>query len=1158
MSKLVQAHVDCASASISAGKRAPEIAMLFVMMAALFLQGLDAKPTTKTITITEHLNQTYGRELMSFPFTAKKSSCVPDSVQLSGPDGPVPVQLTEVEFWSDKKKDVKSAALVFSVEGLKPLTSSNYTLSYDKTGVAPLAGDLKISSSKGSVELSTSRAGVRLLQGEEKFDEPKAAAEAPAPLLGIRFGNGAWHGGSSLSGEKKVSGWHAELIESGPVLARVRVRYDFDDGNVVTLTATLIAGDNTIRWELHSKNDQPDAGIELRLPPVPGVNQALLPHGYGQWARADRKLELKPGPDHFALLAPDSSIVAAFPDSPPNIVLKSADGGSELHLYSRDPGSWVDSVKPLTYGGYEKWHLDMIPKMWEGWKRKRVPVFYSNDGTVTLKPSLARGTRKWWTCGGSSFVGERLSQVKDMVLDWKEDTKRPSPRLFVDTQGIDAARKRAEQDAAFNKVLVSGHSGAAQAMRLLMKPGEQRTDKEVDAVVDILRTSLGLLGNYDVMRGAIGAVTLYDIVINTDLVTPADRKVFRAQMAYLGYLIDDPRCWSMKHGYVSGNPNMSCSYTLSLGVIGCALLDHPMAKVWTDHATHWMEKWLTDEVGPNGEWLPEGSHYGYVSLEPMITYAIATQRADIHDFSKDSRFKKVLLYFARYNTPRDPQRQNQRGIGAYGRGHSGDRLPVFGIAAPLFKDSDPALSRMLQWMWSENGYPYYMSDGRLGGCEPYYADSRLPMEAPRWSSEFFPNLGVLLRSGFNTPHESYINCLASTDSLRNLDIWTPGIGGITQWFARGKPLNTCFTYQIGYHERHELLKDGVRLARNWGQPADSKSPFGHYTETSFKTFAALPQVDYARATYTNIRVDDRDWFPAAMPAYPQVNPASGNGLEWTRQLMFLKDTNPEGPAYIVLRDTTSGGHPTAWQFWTLSEMLGSTEQAANPEFLKDKPGEKILPARELPLTDRYTARGSFGLDIEYFVASPAGSPRHTLRYGGTWAGNRVPEYQDMLHLQLPGDGVYHVVIYPRLNGEKPPTFSKLADGRIVKVSGTFGTDYVFLETEETKASEEGVTFEGTSGAVQLRGEQSRLSLSAAGRVDFKEFALRGASAASLNCSANELTLELPNSEGGEFTVTATGNWREKGKQKGVKIEQQKDSVRVTVPRDVTTVTLNQL
>ena len=45
-------------------------------------------------------------------------------------------------------------------------------------------------------------------------------------------------------------------------------------------------------------------------------------------------------------------------------------------------------------------------------------------------------------------------------------------------------------------------------------------------------------------------------------------------------------------------------------------------------------------------------------------------------------------------------------------------------------------------------------------------------------------------------------------------------------------------------------------------------------------------------------------------------------------------------------------------------------------FLADKPGEKLLPARELPAGARYTAMGQFGMDVEYFVASPADAAPH--------------------------------------------------------------------------------------------------------------------------------------------------------------------------------------
>ena len=163
-------------------------------------------------------------------------------------------------------------------------------------------------------------------------------------------------------------------------------------------------------------------------------------------------------------------------------------------------------------------------------------------------------------------------------------------------------------------------------------------------------------------------------------------------------------------------------------------------------------------------------------------------------------------------------------------------------------------------------------------------------------TEFFPNLGVFFRSAYNTPHESYLIFLSHTDCLRNLDIWTSCIGGFAQWFGRGKPLSTCFNADTGYAVRHELLRDGVRLARNWGEPGDPKGPFGYYTKTEPQAVALQPGADYARSRFRYTKVNDRDWFPAlAPPAFPRVTPATEPKLDWTRQALFIKDADPAGP-----------------------------------------------------------------------------------------------------------------------------------------------------------------------------------------------------------------------------------------------------------------------
>ncbi len=1073
-----------------------------------------------TITLREHLNQSNVCETVTFPFTAGKNACPADRLTLTGPAGAVPAQLSEIVYWSEADKTVKSAKLTFLVKGLQPLETRAYALAVAPAAVPAAAGPA-VKTAAPYLEIANDRIGVRLANGPGALAQPAALKDLPSPFAGMRLATGAWQGGGTFAGDAQVTAWQTWLTDSGPVFARAAVTYTFAGGDTATLSATVFADDNAVRWDLACQEDRTNLTLVMRLPAVPGVTERHQLLGYGQWAK-ERRLPLAPAAEPFCSLAPDSSVVNIFPEYPAYLALAGA-GGASLHLYSRFPERWVDPVRPFTYGGFDKWHLDMVEPMWDNWRRKAMPVAYAADGTVSLKLSLAKGARWWLTAAGAPQVGETLDQVKDLILDWKANPKRPHPRGFMDAKAITVAWARiaADPDAAKS---VQGAQHAGAALRALRLPAEEQA-KAAAPLIATLRQQLALLGRYDVMRRGIANISLYDALIDSPLVTAEDRALFHAQAAYLGYRMADPGTWSAERGYCSGNPNMSISYTLTLGVIACVLWDHPMARTWADTATGWMHAWLDNEVGENGEWLPEGSHYGFVSLEPLLAYAIAAQRAGFHDFTNDPRLKKLVLYFAKMHTPRDPQRGGLRVSGAYGRGTSGDRLGVFALAARMTAEKDPAFAQAMQWMWAEMGYPTLIGDSRLGGFEPFYMDRTLPAAAPQWGSEIFPRLGTLLRAGFNTPHESYVNLLACVRSKENLDIWTPGVGGISQWFGRGAPLSTCFTADTGYNVRHELLRDGVRLARNWGAPADPKGPFGHYTETRFGAFAAFPTVDYVRTTLVNTKPDDRDWFPKPEPpAYPKVTPAKGTALTWTRQALFLKDAAPEGPAYLVLRDTTSGGEPTAWQFWTLSEKLGSAAEARNVEaFLADKPGEAFAPARTLPAGDRYTALGQQGVDVEYFVAAPDKTPRDTLRYGGAWA--RVPDYQDLLHLQLPGDGAYFVALYPRPRAEAAPTFTRIGETGI-KVVGAFGTDYAFLSSDAAKASGDGTTFEGTAASIQVREAKLTLTLGAPGSVGHNGFALAAPIAVSAAIAGDTVTVSaaVPHPEA-EVTLTAP---RERG------------------------------
>ena len=1005
-----------------------------------------ASPGTQTITVREQLNQTYERELVVFPFSAQDGVCVAESLQLTGPQGPLAAQLTEIETWPGQGKYVKSARLGFVVAELQPLASATYTLTYGDKRIAAAATDLQIKPAKDSIELTTGQVGVRLLLGKTQFPVPVPAQDVPGPLVGMRLGSGAWAGGSALTGDGKVASWAAEVTAAGPLFARVRITYAFADGNTVTLTAMVLAGDSAVRWDMTVRDDRPELGVEFRLPPVSGVKQAVTLQGYGQWSRADRTAPLTPGTQPFTWLSPNTSIANAFPDCSWAVKL-AAEGRAELRLTARDPAAWADVVAPLTYGGCPTWNLGMIPQSWENWKRKRLPLTYAADGTVTLRATLAPGARRWSVSSGAPLVGDKLDRVKDMVLDWPADPQRVHPRLFVDQAELRDVWQRAATDAKLMQT-ISRNEDAAGILRVLMKPAGQRTQAEIDAALKPVRDFLARLGDFDVMRSAIRTAAMYDAAVDSGLLAPEERAVFRAQMAYLAYQLADPQTWDMERGYHSGNPNMSCSYTLSLGVLAAALRDHPMAKIWARRATQWQEKWLADEVGLHGEWLPEGSHYGYVSLEPIVAYAIAAQRAGFHDFTADPRLKQLLLYFAKYHTPHDVQRDNWRTIGAYGRGHGG-RMAVFGAAAKFYAKADPELSGLLQWTWAESGCNLFLGDGRLGGFEPYYLDQRLPSRVPSWQSELFPSLGALLRAGFNTPHESYVNLLATTDAQRNLDIWTPGVGGIAQWFGRGRPLSTCFTFAIGYNERHELLRDGRTVGTQLGRSGRQEGTVRILHRDEVRS-VFQPAAD---------RLRPRD-LCEHQAGRPRLVPRAGPGLS----------AGDRRHATAAGLDATTAVPPGSRPVWSglAPAPRHDPRRAAHRLAVLDAVGEdrhagpgsrpSRLPGGQAGIRPAAGARTAEGATVTrrwassrwmWTISSPApparrGTPCVTAACG---PANHVQEYQDLVHLQQPGDGAYYVALFPRPRTEAAPAFTTLADGKLVKVSGAFGTDYALLAAE---------------------------------------------------------------------------------------------------------------
>jgi len=1147
-----------------------------VVLAGLVMAGAlrPAAAGEHRIVLKDYVNRQWTNELLSYPFEAPQGTCHVDSVSLRGPDGPVPVQLSDVEYWPGSRT-VKSARL-WLVADLAPLAENVYTVHYGPEAMRTAArrGDLTVKAAPQQVEMTTSRFGARLRLGEGSFDEPQAASEVPGPVVALRLADGTWFGGSRMFGETRIAGWSGKLVGDGPVFGQVEYTYRYEDGNEVHLSALLHEGAAGLVWKAQVAEDRPEDGFDLvlsaGLPPLTLVIQReayadrpqMKQARWSEWVdidltRYEEELvtNVSPWADWWSTWTQTS------------VRLRVGEQQRELHLASHDPGAWVEPAPPGTM------------RDWGAWQHKLLPLMKGAEGEVYLRVNNAAGVRKWSVEDREPAYAEQrrmslaqvkaewppLNEVKDWILEWPSDGE-VYPHLFVSADDIREAWKRTEGDEEARKTAaylgredirpVPSYKDAQSIEVYLLTRG----DPEVAAMVrltDRVRQHMGALGDFDKMRSTQTVAALYDLMMSTNLVSEQEKELYRSQMAFLGYILARPSTWNIERGYRSYNPNMSLSYLLARGVVGCAIPNHPRAQEWVEPGLRRARMWL-EEVGPEGEWY-ESAHYSQVSAFAMTSFAVAVKRAGFGNLFENENLKKWAMWLAQIYTPRDPMegRRNRRASPPIGRATAGVPWGLFGLMAKATVDTDPQYSRQMQWAWAGTDYTLKTAN-HLGGFESVYIDPTLPMEVPDWKSKLFPQVGPLFRNGVGDPHENYLIVHANTGAGAR----PSELGCLALWFARGIPIAGSFPG--GYRERHQLLISRVIPAMSWseGEPW-SEQQFGCNTDVSMGEFSALPRQDYFTASYLH-----KGWrggrygVPENRASWPPVDGAAQFPISWERRMLYLEDDAPDGPNYLVLRDSISGGKPSLWQMWTLTEKIGTPQQVQNLEaFLADKPGKAPAAAHKLPQRDRFTAVGQFNVDVEYYIASPPDTERWTMRCGQKYVDYSVAgeDYRDLLQLRLEGDGDYFVAMFPRFRQEAAPQFATVGNGTVIKVSGEFGTDYCFLPGQQAEVQAEGIHFRGVAGSVQDRQNGLVLATGAAGEVRYGPWGVSAAQAASLRVAEGRLIVNLPyyQEEGGEVALRTKGQWRLAKPQAGVTLTAAEGGCKLVLPAGVTEVELVQ-
>lgn len=1061
------------------------------------------------MTVCEHMGFAWQRQLVRLSLPGDQGGLSHRVVMLEA-DGRHAIGQVIPYISSDGIVSPDSQEVVTIID-IAPEEQLNFKIIEQPNGGAEATSELSVRAGDGFHEVSTELFGIRLLSGEATFETPHEPDDVPGPVHGLRDQTGKWYGSSKLYGSSRIRGYRSRLIDTGPVLARIRIDYQYEDGTNLALLFSFVAGDGRVRcrsWtstsdsQLDAANTALSNGWRLHLQEIDSDATLWIPTETlgNRWEEPDFPRDEDSGLIKVRLDRLGAGVIAALTpwdgwwDQERRTKLQMTWSNDRVTFFiaALDAGAWV---APAAINQVS------MPFNHPAMKASRVHMLKRPHGQLYLEFPRTPGMRAWQMGTTEGPVQYDFDIMRDYILDWPSGSTHP--QLFISADALRhiqnnlspaLQRLRASlraQAAPFDPTRPDNNSATALAAWLLS--GDTTTAIQLGLVAR-LNHYLEYMGPRDNMRLSTRIVAMYDALIDSGLLNDHQRRIVRARFAYFVYRLAAAEMWSNQRGFAAGHLNMRLVNELNVGLAAAAIVDHPMAKSWGERSVNTMEWALAKCVGPSGEWPESITHYARVSLSMLVTFAIASKNAGWHDYTADPRLKRAVLFQAKQDTPSDPRWGGQRQPGwratpPSGRGWAGVRDGLFGVTATAIENADPDLAETLHWAWAQEGKPYHLPDQRMGGFEYVFIRPETHASPPAWTSERFPQTGVVLRHHFATAHEWYINLVVTAS-----DDWTPSeSGGLASVFAHGKPIISVPSG--AYAEREEVFLNRVVPASRRDSEQARRKHASHFGPRRIVEFTTLPWLDYVRTEITvgrpagDIPVQQL----AELPRWPDFQVQSDDvELAWQRCLLFVKDPDPTQLSYLVLHDEVAGG-PSGWQLWNVSEGIVPASAANQATALLDIwRVDRLIDAVAVP-GNTFTSYGPFGVHTDLHVLAPQDTPRHVLKWRTMYRSDPIRRYReslDLLHLQRTDAGPYRVVIVPRDVTMPFADTDSVADGLLIRITARAGMDLILLSPHARNAAFEGSRLEGTACAILQRDERLILVLGAAGRVEKNGFVLQ--------------------------------------------------------------------
>ncbi len=1000
---------------------------LYICGAAGSFTNLSAdEPNAEEFVLHESLGQTWRNECVRFELTPKQAAQVKAGHALIGSQGKA------VAYQLEQDANGGANRIAFAVN-LNPFEQLDYRFS--ATAAKPVTTDLKIAEQAEYVELSNTLTGLSLR---------RKLKPGEGPIDGLRLASGGWIGGSRLKTTQPVTDYSVAVTARGPVFAEAVCRAKLGEGRTWEMKIRIQANEPILLVEeIFSTDDDSAFLLSLgadyspdRLVYRAGNNIVGANSTWNIVANAKEPLFVLEPWLHWWERDRQGNWFGLY----------SSTGSSLVALGALEPGLWVDPALPseqrsppqifVTQADDDVWATFPL----RGGRRKWMIATFDQDAALAMPP-LPPMIRGFQPPSKVAMLPQKylikhgdfpLDRIKEATSSWKD--KGPVRARLVSDEMAQAFRRRFRPDPdllarfrhsplveyaldepiayyiATKDAELGGHL-AAEALRMVQSEVDRFLRQDANP-------TLGVEPHHRA-NSLVPAVNLAALMLESQQFSSEQAQRLRSQLAFLADTVTRPDFYSPARGY-SANPNMTSTVSAFQVRIAGAIPSHPRAAAWMAGGMNELKRELDQWSDDDGGWL-EAPHYALVAYDYLLGCFLAAHHAGTDDVLYHPKMKKVAEWLAKISTPPDSRLDGRRHLPPIGNTYQQEPSSVFGHMAVLWREKDPQFAAQMQWMHRQQGYP--TSPG-IGGFNPTLAgyrtlllDADLPAAAPAWKSERFAESGVMLRSGFPSERETQLYLIAG----RNHDHYDDDSGSFTLW-GKGRLLANDFGYTgIATAEDHNLVV----------------SPSAQRGVMRVAEFATTERFDSVRGT--------RDG--------------------WTRQIAFVKDSDPLGHNYFVVSDTLREPAPMKCQLWLTAERVTTKPRAALVEGQEDVDLDIVFTApAELALRTEEKSRTCLGM-----------------LPNGTVSSNLVTTQTGLLAQVSQGDRIT-AVLFPRMKTEVPPEITPLADGKAIRIRSQAGTDYVFLSPTPFTFREDDLSFEGTSGLIQLHGDTLVLALGSSGRI----------------------------------------------------------------------------